>query len=79
MSHTPDRVLMTCDTENAAQKTEQAYRYVARTLPPGTDYSPLVSSTDAAYAAERAGEWPIYVEALRELCRAARREARSAA
>jgi hypothetical protein len=70
---------MAWDTEAAAQKAEQAYRYVSRTLPPGADYSPLDSLTEAAYEAERAGDWPAYVEALRELCRAARREARSAA
>jgi hypothetical protein len=52
---------------------------VSRSLPPGTDYSPLDGHTGAAYEAERAGDWSAYVEALRELCRAARREARRAA
>ena len=67
------------DTEAAAQKAEQAYRYVSQTLPPGTDYSPLDGHTEAAYEAERAGDWSANVEALRELCRAALREARRAA
>jgi hypothetical protein len=66
-------------TEAAAQRAEQAYRYVSRTLPPGSDHSRLDSYTEAAYEAERAGDWPAYVEALRELCRAARREGRRAA
>jgi hypothetical protein len=64
------------DTAVAAQRAEQAYSYVARTLPPGADYSPLDSLTGAAYEAERDGNWTAYVEALRELCRTARDEAR---
>ena len=71
--------MMAWDTEVAAQRAEQAYRYVSRTLPPGADYLRLDEHTDAAYEAERAGDWPAHVEALRELCRAARREARRAA
>jgi hypothetical protein len=70
---------MAWDTEAAAQKAEQAYRYVSRTLPPGSDYSALDGHTEAAFEAERAGDWSAYVEALRELCRAARAEARRAA
>jgi len=70
---------MAWDPDGAAQQTEQAFRYVSRSLPPGTDYSPLDGHTGAAYEAERAGDWSAYVEALRELCRAARREARRAA
>jgi hypothetical protein len=42
---------MACDTETAAKRAEQAYRYVARTLPPGTDYSPLDDHTEVAYEA----------------------------
>jgi hypothetical protein len=70
---------MAWDTAAAAQRAEQAYRYASRTLPPGSNYSTLDSHTDAAYEAERAGDWPAYVEALRELCRAARSQARKAA
>jgi hypothetical protein len=71
--------MTTWDTERAARRAQQAYRYVSRTRPPGTDYLPLDSRTDVAYEAERVGDWPAYVEALRELCRVARREARRAA
>jgi hypothetical protein len=67
---------MAWDTEIAATRADQAYRYVSRTLPPGADYSPLDVHTEAAYEAERAGNWTAYVEALRELCRTARDEAR---
>jgi hypothetical protein len=71
--------LTTWDTERAARRAEQAYRYVSRTLPPGTDYSPLDAHTATAYKAERTGNWPAYLEALAELCRTARGEGRRAA
>jgi hypothetical protein len=67
------------DAEVAGIRAEQAYRYVSQTLPPGSDYSRLDSYTDAAYEAERAGDWTAYIEALRELCKAARGEGRRAA
>jgi hypothetical protein len=70
---------MAWDTTAAAQRAGQAYRYVSRTLPPGSDYSHLDSLTEAAYGAERAGDWTAYLDALRELMKAARREARKAA
>ena len=70
---------MVWDTEAAAERAQQAYHYVGRTLPRGADYSPLDAHTDAAYEAERAGDWPTYVEALRELMRAAKRQAGRAA
>jgi hypothetical protein len=70
---------MAWDSEGAAQKAEQAYRYVSRTLPPGADYSALDAHTAAAYKAERTGNWPAFLEALAELCSTARREARRAA
>lgn len=63
------------DPAEAHSLARQSYTYVARMLPPGTDYSPLDSHTEAAYEAEKAGDWPAYEEALRELCRAARAEA----
>jgi hypothetical protein len=68
--------VMAWDTHTAAKRAEQAYRYVSRTLPPGSDYSPLDSHTEAAYEAERAGDLAAYVEVLRALCRTARDEAR---
>ena len=67
--------MTTWDTEKAARRAEQAYRYVSRTLPPGADYSPLDRHTEAAYWAERIGNWPAYLEALAELCSTARGEA----
>jgi hypothetical protein len=70
---------MAWDTHTAAKRAEQAYRYVSRTLPPGTDYSTLDAHTAAAYRAERTGNWPAYLEALAELCSTARRVARRAA
>jgi hypothetical protein len=63
------------DTETAAKKAEQAYRYVSRTLAPGADYSALDGHTEAAYEVERRGDMPAYLDALRELMRTARREA----
>jgi hypothetical protein len=71
--------MTTWDTEKAARRAEQAYRYVSRTLPPGADYSALDAHTAAAYKAERIGNWPAYLEALAELCSTARREGRRAA
>ena len=71
--------MMVWDTERAARKAEQAHRYVSRTLPPGTDYSPLDTHTAAAYKAERTKDWLAFLEALAEMCSAARREARRAA
>jgi hypothetical protein len=67
------------DAEAAAKTAEQAYGYVAGTLPLGADYSPLDRHTETAYEAEMAGDWLTYVEALRELCRTPRAEARRAA
>jgi len=68
--------MTTWDSERAAHRAEQAYRYVSRMLPPGADYSALDAHTAAAYKAERTGNWPAFLEALAELCRAARDEAR---
>ena len=68
--------MTTWDAERAARRAEQAYRYVSRTLPPGTDFSPLDAHTAAAYKAERTANWPAYLEALAELCRVARQGAR---
>ena len=69
-------MMATWDTERAARRAEQAYRYVSETLPPGTNYSPLDAHTEAAYKAERTGNWPAYLEALAELCRTVRGEGR---
>jgi hypothetical protein len=71
--------MTTWDSQRAAHRAKQAYRYVSRTLPPGADYSALDAHTAAAYKAERTGNWPAFLEALAELCSTARREARRAA
>lgn len=63
------------DPELAAEKAQKAYRYVAGVYPKGTGYESLDAHTEAAYQAERAGDWNAYLEALRGLCRAARAEA----
>jgi hypothetical protein len=63
------------DTEEAARLAREAYRYVARTYPPGADLEPLGIADRVVLEAQERGHWPAYVEALRELCRTARREA----
>jgi hypothetical protein len=61
--------------ERAAELAQRAYRYVADTYPREAGYDRLDALTEAAYQAERAGDFPAFTEALRELCRAARRVA----
>ncbi len=65
----------TWDTEEAARLAREAYRYVARTYPPDADLEPLGKVDRAVLEAQQQGDWPRYVEALREICRTARREA----
>jgi hypothetical protein len=68
--------MMAWDSDLAFERARTAYRYVAANFPDSADLEVLAPHTDAAHEAERAGDWPAYVEALRELCRATRREAR---
>ncbi len=63
------------DTEEAARLAREAYKYVARTFPPDAPLEPLGRADAAVVEAEERGDWPGYVEALRELMRTARREA----
>ncbi len=63
------------DTERAAELATTAYRYVADAYPRGVGYGPLDALTEAAHAAHAAGDFEACREALRELMRAARREA----
>ena len=63
------------DTRKASELARTAYRYVARTMPKDANLDMLAPHEDAAIAAQRAGDWPAYEEALRELCRTARRAA----
>jgi hypothetical protein len=63
------------DMEQAAQLAREAYSYVARTYPEGAPLEPLGRADAAVLEAQEQGDWRGYVEALRELCRVARREA----
>jgi hypothetical protein len=63
------------NTEEAARLAREAYRYVARTYPRDADPEPLGAADARVVDAEESGDWPAYVEALRELMRTARREA----
>jgi hypothetical protein len=65
----------TWDTEDAARLAREAYRYVARTYPTDADLEPLGKVDRVVLEAQERGDWPRYVEGLRELCRVARREA----
>jgi hypothetical protein len=69
----------TWDTEEAARLARVAYRYVARTYPPEADLEPLGVADRTVLQAQERGDWPAYVEALRELMRTARREAQGRA
>jgi hypothetical protein len=65
----------TWDTERAAQRAREAYRYVARVYPRGAPLEPLGRADRAVLEAQDRRDWPAYEEALREMCRVARREA----
>jgi hypothetical protein len=68
----------TWDTEEAARLAREAYRYVGRTFgrfPPEAVLEPLGKVERVVLEAQERGDWPRYVEALRELMRTARREA----
>ena len=63
------------DTERAALLAREAYRYVARTYPKDAPLEPIGRADLAVLEAQEAGDWQAYQEALRELCRIAKREA----
>jgi hypothetical protein len=63
------------DTEEAARLAREAYKYVARTFPPDASLEPLGRADVAVLDAQEATDWQAYEEALRELCRVAKREA----
>ena len=69
------------DPVKASELARAAYRYVARILPPDTTLEAIGRADRAVLEAEERQDFPAYKEALRELCKAARREAtrRSAA
>jgi hypothetical protein len=57
------------DTELAAQRAREAYRYVARTYPDGAPLEALGRADWGVLEAQERRDWPAYEEALRELCR----------
>jgi hypothetical protein len=63
------------DAQEAAQRARDAYQYAARHYPKDAPLEPLGEADRAVLEAEEARDWPAYIEALRELCRTARREA----
>jgi hypothetical protein len=63
------------NTGKAAELARTAYRYVAATHPKDESLESLDGPQDAVLEAQSAGDWQAYEEALRELCRAAKREA----
>jgi hypothetical protein len=63
------------NTEEAARLAREAYRYVSRTYPLDADLEPLGVADRAVLEAQERGDWPGYLEALREMCRVAKREA----
>ncbi len=63
------------DRELASQRAREAYRYIAQTMPKDADLDVLARYEDAAIAAQRAGDWQAYENALREMMRTAKREA----
>jgi hypothetical protein len=63
------------DAEKAAELARTAYQYVARTYPPGGPWDAIGRADRRVVEAEERGVWEAYVEALREMCRVAKREA----
>jgi hypothetical protein len=63
------------DTEQAAELARTAYRYAAAWYPKDAPLEPLGKVERVVLEAQERGDWPRYVEALRELMRTARREA----
>ncbi len=63
------------DTERGSELARRAYAYVTQTQPRDADLDLLGEYEDAAIAAQRAGDFNAYQEALREMCRVAKREA----
>jgi hypothetical protein len=62
-------------TQLAAERAREAYQYVARVYPEGAPLEPLGKADMRVLEAQERGDWDGYLEALRELCRVARREA----
>jgi hypothetical protein len=60
----------------ALELARKAYSYVARVLPPDAALEAIGRADRAVLEAEQRQDFPVYEEALRELCKAAMREAR---
>jgi hypothetical protein len=65
----------TWDTTKGSELARRAYAYVAATMPPDAHLDVLGEHEDAAIRAQRAGDLSVYEEALRQMCRTAKREA----
>jgi hypothetical protein len=63
------------DTELAAQRAREAYRYVVRTYPTGAPLEALGRADWVVLETQERCDWSAYEEALQELCRVARRAA----
>ncbi len=63
------------DTARGSELARRAYHYIGETQPLDADLDALNEHEDAAIAAQRAGDFPAYEEALRQMCRVAKREA----
>ena len=61
--------------QRACERAREAYRYVAQTMPKYANLDVLAHHEEAALEAQRDGNWTAYEEALREMCRVAKREA----
>jgi len=65
--------------EKALERARAAYEYVARILPRDADLEALGAADQAVLEAEERRDLVAHTEALRELCRVARREAQRGA
>jgi hypothetical protein len=72
--------MTTWDAERAAELARKAYTYVARVVPqdatPNATLEAIGRADRRVLDAEERQDFPAYEEALRELCRTARAEAR---
>ena len=67
------------DPQKALELARRAYAYVARVLPPDATLEAIGRADRAVLDAEAVKDFPAYEEALRDICKAARAEARSRA
>ncbi len=67
-------MMATWDTELAAERAREAYRYVARQYPKDAPLEPIGRADMAVLETQERRDWGGYEEALRELMRTAKRE-----